>query len=361
MSEIVAIEVRAVDMPLKEPFVTAKGRKTFAPAAVVEMTLANGVKCCGAAMPEKYVTGEDRDLVLAAVQEYIPDLIGADVSNYRRLFDHLIEMLPERPSSRAALEMAVIDGFCKLYGIPMYKFFGGKLDRVETDVTISASADADRARTLASEAAAKGFGSLKVKVGSEHPDEDFARVVAMHEGAPRCAIRLDANQGFSPSFAVDFVQRLLDRGVKVDMLEQPVDRDDLEGLTYVKEHTSVPVFADEAIRTPADALRLIRMDALDGINIKLMKSGISQALEIIALARSAGKALMLGSMIEVGIGIATSVHFAAGTGAFSRLDLDAPLLASEEPCPGGFTIDGPILTPDSEAKGHGAAPGGVWE
>ena len=356
MSRITSVTVRPVDMPLKEVFETAKGRKSVASAAVVEMRLANGITCLGAATPAGYVTGEDREMVVSSIEACIPNLIGADVSSYRRVFEKLAEMLPDRPSSRAALEIAVLDGFCKLHGIPMYKFFGGALDRVETDVTISASADADRARELAREAARMGFHHLKVKVGGKDSDEDFARVIAMHEGAPDCTIRLDANQGFSPAFAVEFTQRLLDRSVNVDMLEQPVDRDDIEGLSYVTGRTSVPVFADEAVRTPADALNLIRLDAVDGINIKIMKSGISGALDIIALAKAAGKELMLGSMIEVGIGLSASAHFACGTGVFSRLDLDAHLLAAEEPYPGGFTADGLMLIPDPNTAGHGSGP-----
>ncbi|MCX6376542.1 MAG: dipeptide epimerase [Armatimonadetes bacterium] len=355
MPEIISINARAVDMPLKEVFETAKGSKTVASAAVVEMRLSNGITCLGAATPAQYVTGEDRDMVLASIESCASNLVGMEVSSYRRVFDAIAEMLPDRASSRAALEMAVLDGFCRLYGIPMYKFFGGALDRVETDLTVAIT-NAQRARELASEAAALGFNHLKVKVGSKDPDDDLARVLAMSEGAPNCTIRLDANQGFSATFAVEFAKKLLDAGVRVDMLEQPVDRDDLDALKYVTQHTSVPVFADEAVRTPADALRLIEMDAVDGINIKIMKSGISGALDIIALAKAAGKELMLGSMIEVGIGLSTSVHFACGTGVFSRLDLDAHLLAAEEPYPGGFTAEGPMMLADSTVPGHGAAP-----
>lgn len=356
MPEIVSLNVRAVDMPLKEVFETAKGSKTVASAAVVEMRLSDGITCLGAATPAQYVTGEDRDMVLASVESCASNLVGMEVSSYRRVWNAIAEMLPDRASSRAALEMTVLDGFCKVYGIPMYRFFGGMLDRVETDLTISASASAKRARELASEAAEQGFNHLKVKVGGKDSDADLARVIAMSEGAPNCTIRLDANQGFSATFAIEFTKKLLDAGVKVDMLEQPVDRDDLTALKYVTQHTSVPVFADESARTPTDAITLIRMDAVDGINIKIMKSGISGALDIIALARAAGKELMLGSMIEVGIGLSTSAHFACGTGVFSRLDLDAHLLAAEEPYPGGFTAEGPMMLADSAVPGHGAAP-----
>ncbi len=354
MPEIVEVKAYPVDMPLKDAFETSKGRKTTSPAVAVEIGLSDGQTGYGAATPVLYVTGEDVDSVLASVDRCRGSIMGKDISGYRPLFSAIYEALPDKCSARAALEMAVLDGFCKQYGIPMYRFFGGTLSQVETDVTVPIC-EPEKARELSREAAAKGFNHLKVKVGGkDQEEEDFARVIAMHEGAPKCTIRLDANQGFTPSFAVEYTTRLLDAGVNVDMLEQPVDRDDTEGLAYVTANTSVAVFADEACRNAADAIRLVQMDAVDGINIKLMKAGISGALDIIAVCRAAGKELMLGCMLETGIGMATSVHFAAGTGVFSRLDLDGHLLAVDMPFPGGFTYEGPYLRPNPDAPGHGA-------
>lgn len=354
MPEIIEVKAYPVDMPLKDAFETSKGRKTASPAVVVEIGLSDGKTGYGSATPVYYVTGEDVDDVMASVDRCRGSIVGRDITGYRPLFDAIYEALPDKCSARAALEMAVVDGFCKQYGIPMYKFFGGALSQVETDVTIPIC-EPEKARELSRDAAARGFHHLKVKVGGKDQDEDFARVIAMHEGAPNCTIRLDANQGFTPEFAVEYTKRLLDAGVNVDMLEQPVDRDDLDGLAYVTANTSVPVFADEACRNPADAIRLVQANMVDGINIKLMKAGISGALDIIAVCRAAGKDLMLGSMLENGIGIATSVHFAAGTGVFSRLDLDGHLLAVDMPFPGGFADEGPYLRPNPSAPGHGAS------
>ena len=107
------------------------------------------------------------------------------------------------------------------------------------------------------------------------------------------------------------------------MLEQPVDKDDWPGLKYVRDHVPVPVFADEAARDVPSVLRLLQEDAVDGINVKLMKSGLVGALQIIAFCRAAGKKLMLGCMLESGLGIAAAAQIAGGTGAFDFLDLDS--------------------------------------
>ncbi len=344
--QISAITASVSDLPLKEPFETAKGRKTSSPAVVMEMRLANGVVGMGAATPVKYVTGEDIQSVITAVGMCKDDLIGMDPRSYRAIFDVLCEALPDDPSARAGLKIAAVDAFCKLYNLPMHRFFGGALNEVETDVTIPITSP-ENARELARQAAANGFHSLKVKVGSDDVEEDIARVRAMSEGAPKCLIRADANQGFVPTVAVGFVHKLLNAGIKLDMLEQPVDYKDLDGLRYVTQHTSIPVFADESVQKPADAIKLVELDAVDGMNIKLMKSGISGALDIIAICRAAQKQLMLGCMIESAYGFSAAIHLAAGTGVFGRLDLDAHLLLAEQPGTSGlFTADGPMLRPD---------------
>jgi L-alanine-DL-glutamate epimerase-like enolase superfamily enzyme len=302
----------------------------------------------------KYVTGEDIHSVLAAVESCSADLRGAKIGSYLPLFKTISEVQPDQHSARAGLEIAVMDTFCKLHKLPMCKFFGGCTARIETDVTVPI-VPPETARELAKEAASQGFRCLKIKVGGD-PEEDTARAIAVSEGAPGCAIRLDANQGFTPVAAVRFISELQSAGVRLDMIEQPVDREDIDGLRYVTKNTSIPVFADESAVTVSDACRLIRLDAVDGINVKLMKSGISGALDIIAMCRAAGKELMLGCMIETGIGLATAVHLACGTGVFSRLDLDAHLLAAEEPFTGGFSHSGPFLTADHESPGHGSLP-----
>ena len=353
MPEIIDVRSRLMELPLKDPFETAKGSKTSSPAVIIEIRLSDGTCGLGSVTPVQYVTEEDTESVINAVGAISDFLVGCDTSRYGPLFQTLAEELPTQHSARAGLEMAVFDAFCKQTDIPMCNFFGGNTPYVETDLTIPI-VPPETARELARKAHAAGFKYLKIKVGSKNPDEDIERVIAVSEGAPKSGIRLDANQGFEPEFAISFVSSLRKSGVKVDMLEQPVDRHDIDGLRYVTEYTSVPVFADESCVTPADAVTLIRLGAVDGINVKLMKCGFSGALEIISLCRAAKKELMLGCMIESGIGLSAAVHLACGTGAFGRLDLDAHILLSpDDRFSQGFIADGPTLSVDDTIPGHG--------
>jgi len=114
---------------------------------------------------------------------------------------------------------------------------------------------------------------------------------------------------------------------------------DIEGLKFVRYNSPYPVAADESAKTKYDVFNLIKMDAVDYINIKLMKSGISDALAIVEMVKSANKKLMIGCMGESSIGINQSVQIALGTGAFEFCDLDSHLMLKEDNFRGDFIQD----------------------
>ncbi len=123
--------------------------------------------------------------------------------------------------------------------------------------------------------------------------------------------------------AVKFVTELYRAGVDIAVFEQPVWMFDIEGLKYVRWNSPFPVAADESARTKFDVLRLIKEEAVDYVNIKLMKSGISDALAIVEMARSANLRLMIGCMAESSLGVNQSVYFALGTGTFDFYNPDS--------------------------------------
>ncbi|MGB9833056.1 MAG: enolase C-terminal domain-like protein, partial [Caldisericum exile] len=117
----------------------------------------------------------------------------------------------------------------------------------------------------------------------------------------------------------------------------------IEGLKFVRFNSPYPVAADESIKTQIDALNLVKNEAVDFFNIKLMKSGISSALAIVEIAKSANIGLMIGAMAETSIGINQSVHFALGVGGFKFFDLDTIFLLNEERFEGNFIVEKPIF------------------
>ncbi len=341
MRTIDDIRAYCVKLPLREPFETAQ-RKAVDSSTVFVQLIAGDMVGWGEATPVRYVTGEDTSTVIMDVAAGAEVLRGSRLSEYRLSSRKLADTLPHGKSARAGIEMAILDALCKSLNIPLFSYFGGAAVRIETDVTIPICPP-EHARNKALSLADKGFRMFKVKVGKEK-DEDIARVMAIHEAVSNCSFVIDANQGFTPTYAVNFTRELKKLGIHIRMLEQPVDAFDIDGLKYVTDHIDVPVFADEAAQTPEDVLEIVRNKAANGVNVKIMKAGMVGALEIKSICRAAGIDLMFGCMLESKIGQSAAAHLACGTAAFSVFDLDSDLLlADNQPVQGGAERIGPIL------------------
>jgi L-alanine-DL-glutamate epimerase-like enolase superfamily enzyme len=325
-AHIAAIAAEPFHTPLHNPFVTARGSTVAARAVAIHLTLDDGRTAQGESVPTTYVTGETIESVVEAVQRVEPELTGLDVRRYRLAFDAIGRLLPEAPSARCGLEMAVLDAWTLATGGTLWGLWGAARDAIESDVTIPIVPNAAELTTLAWEL---GLHVFKIKVGEADVEADYARVQAVREAAPEALLRIDANQAFTPEGALRFVERLLADGAPIQLLEQPVPKEDFEGLGAVAARCPVPVFADESVRTPADALRLVATTPVQGFNLKLNKNGIAGALDILAIARAADRRLMLGCMLETRRSIAVSLALACGSGAFEFVDLDSHLLLNE--------------------------------
>ena len=157
-----------------------------------------------------------------------------------------------------------------------------------TDITISVN-DPETMAKDALIAIGRGYDCLKMKVGV-NPELDVARLAAVREAVGKdVVIRIDANQAWQPKEAVRILNRMQERGLDIELVEQPVKAHDYEGLKYVTERSFVPVLADEAVFSPEDAMTIMKMGAGDLINIKLMKcGGLYNALKIASAAEVYG-------------------------------------------------------------------------
>jgi len=227
---------------------------------------------------------------------------------------------------------------------------------VETDISIPIVRP-ERAGELAAGIVAEGVKTIKIKVGSGL-EADIARTVAVFEAAPGCQIILDANQGYNAPAAVELLEELARRGVRVRLFEQPVPKHDFNGLKFVTEQGRVPVAADETVFCAADALRVAATGSANVVNIKLMKSGLVEGMDIAAVCRAGHLDLMIGGMIETKLAMCCSAHFAAGNGGFNFVDLDTPLLLAEDPFEGGYNRQGGRYSLDHIQAGIGCWPKG---
>ncbi|MCP3136624.1 dipeptide epimerase [Pyxidicoccus xibeiensis] len=353
---IAAVAFEPLHLPLTEPFAIATGAQHVAENVLVRVTLTDGTVGLGEAAPFTAVSGETQGSTLAALESVRAGLLGKDARAWRPVSEWLGDALALAPSARCAVETALLDALARHHRVPLYVLLGGAGTELEIDMTVTAG-DVPHARESAKAILARGISTLKVKVGALSPGEDAARMLAIHEVAPRARLFADANGGYDVAESLAFLKELERAGVPLALLEQPVPAADVAGMAEVARRSKVPVCADESARSAKDVLRLIREGAAHAINIKTMKCGVVEALTMWSLARAAGMELMVGGMVESVLAMSASAHLAAGLGGFTYADLDTPLFIAKHPFRGGIRYDGARLDFDPDAPGHGVTLG----
>lgn len=336
LMKITKVRLGRISVPLRVPFKTALRQVNSVEDIIVEIHTDSGEVGFGEAPPTGVITGDTTGAIIGAFQDHISKtLVGRDVDDFEDITRAVQDCIVKNSSAKAAADMALWDLYGKKYGIPVYKMLGGARNKIITDITISVNPPEEMARD-AVDAIRRGYDTLKVKVGID-PSLDVARLAAIRQAVgPEVRIRIDANQAWSPKQAVRLLNQMQDKGLDIELVEQPVKAHDYEGLKYVTERSYVPVLADEAVFSVEDALKIVQMQAADLINIKLMKcGGLTNALKIATLAEVCGVECMIGCMLESKLAVSAAAHLAAAKGIITRADLDGPSLCSIDPFTGG--------------------------
>jgi L-alanine-DL-glutamate epimerase-like enolase superfamily enzyme len=334
------VSIESLTIPLLEPFTIATGSVSAARNVLIIIKLQDGSIGYGECAPFPPSTGESQETAMAAAQSCVELLKGRDAAQWRTLAKLVRSLFYAQATVCAGMEMAILDALTRSYNIPLFIFLGGASSSIETDISIPIVTP-ERAYMLAQEIMTRGINTIKIKVGSDLR-EDVARVEAVRSGAPTLGLTLDANQGYTPNEALLCLEALDDRDIRPLLLEQPVHKDDYDGLRYVLQHTTVPIAADESATNAASVSRLIESKSVNVITIKLMKAGIVGALDIAALCQANHIQLMIGAMIETRLAISAAAHVAAALGDFRFVDLDTPMLLADDPFRGGYAQKGGI-------------------
>ena len=347
--KITDIRLGMISVPLRVPFKTALRSVNSVEDVVVEIHTDTGAVGYGEAPPTGVITGDTTGAIIGAINDHMKKtLIGKDVDDFEDLMIALQKCILKNTSAKAAVDMALWDLYGQLHNIPVYKLMGGARKSIITDITISVNEPDEMARDAA-DAIRRGYDCLKVKVGKE-PEKDIARLSAIRQIVPaQTAIRIDANQGWTPKEAVRILNGMQECGLDIEFVEQPVPAHDFDGLKYVTEHSYVPVLADESVFSPEDAMKIMQMRAADLVNIKLMKcGGLYNALKIASAAEVYGVECMIGCMLEAKISVNAAVHLACAKQIITKIDLDGPVLCSEDPILGGAVFQEKQITVSDE-------------
>ncbi|MBR5287673.1 MAG: dipeptide epimerase [Clostridia bacterium] len=351
--KITDIRLAKISVPLRVPFKTALRTVDSVEDVIVEIHTDTGLVGYGEAPPTGAITGDTTGAILGALRDHIiPALRGQSLEEFEPLMKRLQKAVVHNTSAKAAVDIALYDLYGKMLGAPVYQLLGASRRSITTDITISVNPPEEMARD-ALVALARGYDTLKIKVGID-PTLDVARLCAVRQAVgPDIRLRIDANQAWTPKQAVMLLNQMQEKGLDIELVEQPVAGRDFAGLKYVTERSYVPVMADESVFSAEDAMTIMQMGAADLINIKLMKcGGLYNALKIASAAEVFGVECMIGCMLEAKVSVNAAVHLACAKSIITKVDLDGPVLCSEDPVDGGSVFDEKIITV-SDAPGLG--------
>ena len=326
------LSARIVSLDLAETFTIARGSQDVADVVEVEIRH-EGVSGFGEAAPiERY------DESAASALAYAESVV-ADLGDDPFALDEIMRRLPaEQFAARAAIDAALHDLSGKLVGEPVWRLLGlGQLGP-PTSWTIGLAAPDEMAAKAAKADAGGRFRRLKLKLGGgDGLDVDRVRAVRGETDVP---LQIDVNEWWTLEEALDALPQLAELGV--EYCEQPLPARSEEGAA-LKKASPIPIYVDEDCHTLRDVAACGVV--AHGINIKLAKSGgILEAVRMAHAGRALGLGVMLGCMVESGLGIAAGAAMAS---LCDHVDLDGNLLIAYDPWPGVELVDG-IQTPSEE-------------
>ena len=336
------VTARIVELELAETFTISRSSQDVAEVVQVEVEH-EGERGFGEAAPaERY--GESAASAEAFVEQHAA-LLGDDPFGFAEIEDRLAK-LPGEQAAKAALDAALHDLQGKLVGLPVWRMLGLRADGPPTSYTVVLADPDEMARR--GQRDAERFQRLKLKLGGRD-GLDAERVRAVR-AATQLPLQVDVNEAWSLEEALETLPVLSELGV--EYCEQPLPAGDPRG-AELKRRSPVPIFVDEDCHTLADVTRCAEI--AHGINVKLAKSGgIREALRMIHAARALGLGVMLGCMLESGLGIAAAAQIAS---LCDHVDLDGNLLLRHDPWPGVRFDNGRQLP--SNAPGLGVALAGT--
>ena len=313
---MLTIKYKSIATPFHHPFTTAHGLKTHQPALLIALTF-NGVTGFGEAPAIHYydVTVDGMIAQLISKIEVLQRYAYTEPDRFWHFCHHLF---PDQHFLICALDMAYWDMYAKMNRKTIFELNELRWGQVPlTDYTIGI----DTLDKMIEKVNEKPWPIYKIKMAGRQ-DLDIIKSLRQHTDA---VFRVDANASWTLEDALAIIPELVK--YKVELVEQPLAKDDWEGMKILKEKSVLPLFADESCVTEKDVMKCC--EVFDGINIKLTKcGGLTPAFRMIAQAKAFNKKVMMGCMNETEIGSYAIAQFLP---LLDYVDMDGPLLLDVPP------------------------------
>ena len=333
--KILAVETWLVDVPTIRPHKLSVATMMGQTLVLVRLQTSDDVVGWGEATTIGGLAyGEESpESIKTNIDRYIaPLLVGQDATQVAACMARVKGNVQGNRFAKCAIETALYDNQAKRLGVPLSELFGGRVrDRLPVAWTLASGdttkdiAEAERVLDL------RRHNIFKLKIGLRSVKDDVAHVAAIQRAVgDRASVRIDANQAWSVTEALEGCRMLADAGI--DMVEQPIAAHDKVGLRRLTQANIIPIMADEALHGPVDAFTVASTQAADIFAVKINQSGgLRGAAQVAAIADAAGIALYGGTMLEGAVGTMASAQLFATFAEMSwGTELFGPLLLTEE-------------------------------
>ena len=325
------------ELQLRHAFNLAKYSRTTTPDVQVQIEL-DGIVGYGEASMPPYL-GDSVESVCKFLSQV--DLSQfSDPFRMEEILDYVDGIAPNNRAAKASIDIALHDLLGKIMGQPWYKIWGLSPEKApNTSFTIGIDkADVVRQKVLEAEP----YKVLKVKMGLDN-DKELVEIIRSMTDRPIC---VDANQGWSDKHkALEMIEWLYDKNCL--FVEQPMPKEMLDETAWLREHSNLPIIADEAFQRLGDIKRF--HGVYDGINIKLMKStGLHEAYQMVTLARALDMKIMVGCMTETSCAVTAAAQISP---LVDWADLDGNLLIANDRFDGIKIVNGQVTIPDRPGIG----------
>jgi len=348
---ITAFEFEPCEMPLEDKnWRFALGASSTSRGWILRIRSDDGQVGHGYANASPHM-GSTFESLPAELERFKPIVLGKDPFAIEAILQELDRSFVGGNQAKAGIDCALHDLNARALGVPLYTLLGGKVRGSVPVLRILAIKTPDEMAAQAGKLLDQGYRYFKIKVHGE-VDEDVARVKAIRARVGDAAhLTIDANQSYSPKDAIAAINRMAE--FRIDLVEQPVSRNDLKGLALVTRAVPVTVEADEAAGTVEEIMTLVSRRIVDAVSLKIPKlGGLRNALAAARICEAGHVKYRLGAHVGTRLVNAHAIHLAA---ALPQMDYACELgefaRMYNDPFAGIDVVDGALAVPDRAGCG----------